>query len=1013
MTLNATVGQILLNDALPADLHDYSSSLDKKGVTELYQKLAEKHSDKFAVVAKRLQDLSRQAAYRAGGFSFDISHLKTTKVAQQTRERLSQKVRQILGGSGSDAQKQDAIRDAVDIERSGLAQKVYDEARASGNPLAMQVATGARGNPTQLSSLIGLDLAYEDASGNRVPFPILKNFSEGLSPAEYFASAFGARKGVVDTKLGTARGGYIAKQMAQLAHRLLVTQLDDDKDPAVLSGGVRGLPVDTADEDNVGALLSRTVGPYPRNTILTPRTLSDLQSRGFKRILVRSPAVGGPGDGVFARDVGVRERGRLPPLGDMVGITASQALSEKLTQGMLSSKHCLMRGSLVRMADGAAKPIEQIEPGDWVLGTNAYRVTFPVRVVSRFDNGRRLCYRTVFCPAFSGEPVAFNSTLDHKLLAGRQVWGQKEELLNHVPRMLAVGTKSRTFYAYLPIGTENRPQWRAEPLAKLAGLLTGDGCYTKSVHGVHLSCFDPTLVAAMVECLAELNLRLTKLVGQKGYYRVSQIAQAKSKRNAAGQFVEEIRNPAAQWLAARGMLGKYAHEKDLPPDIDDWTNESILDYLAGLFSADGSWYFEGKRNNGAMYFSLGMTARPIVEGVKRLLAERFGVYVGTIDANDSAGKAGKRKHTMYQFAVAQAGQVRHLTELLIDRLVGIKQQTAAAALQFVAKYHSEHRLIRRSQKAIGWQLTYDIEVEHPDHLFVLANGLIVSNSAGVKGTAPVTAGFRYVDAMLQAPESLKGAAAHAQLDGRVEKISPAPAGGAYVLIDGEQHYVPGEQTVGVKVGDNVEAGDVLSNGIPHPAEVVKHKGIGEGRRYFINKFREVLNNSGAGGHRRNIELIARGLIDHIEMQEEANHYLPGDVMSYQQLERTWEPREGYQTLEPKQAIGQYLERPVLHYTIGTKIRKHMLPELAEFGVSKIDAHTEPPPFKPVMVRAMENLSQSQDWMVKLLGSHQKRNILDAVHRGQSTDEKGTSFVPSLARGVDFGKTWPGSAIKKT
>jgi hypothetical protein len=36
---------------------------------------------------------------------------------------------------------------------------------------------------------------------------------------------------------------------------------------------------------------------------------------------------------------------------------------------------------------------------------------------------------------------------------------------------------------------------------------------------------------------------------------------------------------------------------------------------------------------------------------------------------------------------------------------------------------------RHSQTPVGDVNTYDIEVDHPDHLFVLANGLIVSNSS--------------------------------------------------------------------------------------------------------------------------------------------------------------------------------------------------------------------------------------------------------------------------------------------
>jgi hypothetical protein len=55
---------------------------------------------------------------------------------------------------------------------------------------------------------------------------------------------------------------------------------------------------------------------------------------------------------------------------------------------------------------------------------------------------------------------------------------------------------------------------------------------------------------------------------------------------------------------------------------------------------------------------------------------------------------------------------------------------------------------------------------------------------------------------------------------------------------------------------------------------------------------------------------------------------------------------------PDRALGKYLERPVLHYTIGTKVRPSVLKELKEFGVKEVVAHADPPPFEPEMIRGM-------------------------------------------------------------
>jgi len=288
--------------------------------------------------------------------------------------------------------------------------------------------------------------------------------------------------------------------------------------------------------------------------------------------------------------------------------------------------------------------------------------------------------------------------------------------------------------------------------------------------------------------------------------------------------------------------------------------------------------------------------------------------------------------------------------------------------------------------------------------------LSTKHSGGVAGESKTVTGFPLINQLVQVPKSFSGGAAHAHVDGKVQHVEEAPAGGHYITINNEKHYVAQGINVTVKKGDEVEAGDVLSDGIPNPAEIVKHKGIGEGRKYFVKAMRDAMQSSGMTSHRRNIELLSRGLINHVRLNQEYGSYVPDDVMPYSTLEHTWEPREGYTRGVPKAAIGRYLESPVLHYTIGTKVKPSMLKDLEEFGIKELVTHADPPPFEPEMIRGMESLSHDPDWMTRGYGSGLKKSLLDAVHRGSTSDEAGTSFVPSLAKAVNFGRI-PGGAIK--
>lgn len=758
--IRTTLGQLWINEQLPPDMVDYDRVLDKKGVKKLFNELATKHPDKYKEVAQKLLRLGEDAGTTTGSYSFGLQALRQTAVAKKTLLKLEKELDLIYRANVPQKEKEKRILELAHKYRGPLVEQVLEESVKEHNPLALQALSGAKGSKINVNSLRGADILYGDHRGRAIPIPVLHSYSQGLRPHEYVAGAFGARKGVIDLANATRDAGYLAKQLNQMTHRLVV-EADEDDNPYDETTP-RGYPVETDDADSEGALLSHPIGGYKRNTVITPRILKDLKDKGHDEILVRSPMVGGPGSGgVYSKDVGYRERGRLAPRGDLVGMAAGQSISEPVTQMQISSKHCLAGDTLVRMADFSTRRICDVIAGEWVMGADVEGNTFPVQVIRVYANGEKLCYRTTF-----GRDVGICellSTKDHKVV----------------------------------------------------------------------------------------------LVGIDGLPQLTAIGSVCESRAAA-----------------------------------------------------------------------------------------------TLVSRDSV--------SMTPFA---------------------------------------------AQQPVGMLPTYDLEVDHPSHLFVLANGIIVSNSGGVVGAGHAGgSGFAYINSLVQVPKIFPGGAAHAQVDGRVNSIQEAPQGGHYVTVGSEKHYVGHQFPVTVKIGDHIEAGDTLSEGLPNPGEVVKHKGIGEGRRYLVKAFREALQSSGTGAHRRNLELMARGLINHVRLTDEVGDWVPDDVVPYHMVERNWQPREGHAVVNPKQAVGQYLERPILHYTVGTRIQPSMLKQLERHGVKQVYAHRDPPPFQPEMIRSAVNVAHDPDWMTRMLGSYQQKHLLTGVHRGDVSDESGTSFVPGLARGEHFGRT---------
>jgi len=333
-----TIGKYLLDQALPEQYRDPHRLWDAKTVGTLVATLAREQPDRYGEIMAALGRIAKEAQGSRGGVSPSIRHVRESPIWKKKREEIRQEVKNIYGDpSLSPQEKKDQLVRRMMEMAPTLTKEVYDEADKANNPFAWIVKSGMKGKPANINNLIGTPGLFADAKNRPIPIPILHGYGHGLSPSEYWAASYGGRKGTVDVKMATADAGYLSKQLVQIAHRSVVT---DDDDPDSSDDETRGLPVDLDDDDNIGTLLARSVGQYKRNTVVTANVLRNLKRQGVKRILVRSPTVGGPQDGsVYARDVGLREQGRLCVRGENPGVAAAQALSEPLAQGSISSKH--------------------------------------------------------------------------------------------------------------------------------------------------------------------------------------------------------------------------------------------------------------------------------------------------------------------------------------------------------------------------------------------------------------------------------------------------------------------------------------------------------------------------------------------------------------------------------------------------------------------------------------------------------------------------------------------------
>ena len=251
--------------------------------------------------------------------------------------------------------------------------------------------------------------------------------------------------------------------------------------------------------------------------------------------------------------------------------------------------------------------------------------------------------------------------------------------------------------------------------------------------------------------------------------------------------------------------------------------------------------------------------------------------------------------------------------------------------------------------------------------------------------------------MLLAPKVFPGGAVLAPADGRVSDIRQAPQGGWFVTVNQNTTYVPIARKITVKPGDVVQAGDTLTNGVPNPMQIVKYKGIGQGRRYFTRKLNQLLPKAGAGTLRRNLQQFSRAMINKVKITNDQGFggYYPGDIVDYDDIAQKWTPRDDSKQLPVDKAADTYLQQPTLYYSIGTRITPNVIKNLKKYDIKTITTNSNPPPFEPQFVRSKQVLSNDKHWLPRLAGERLTDSLFDAAQRGITDQYGSSSFVDKI------------------
>ncbi len=340
-----TVGRLLFNSVLPTDFPYLNEEMTNKRMSALVQNLVTHYSlDGIPKIIDKIKAFGFRYATHAG-ITWSISDVVVPKIKHEMiakgREDAAREREHYLEGLLTEDERRLSTVEIWGKVSGELRKHVVDALDAKG-PVHDMITSGARGSVVQLHQMAGMKGLITNPRGEIIEFPITSSLKEGLTPIEYFISTHGARKGLADTALNTARAGYLTRRLFDVAHDVVVLEHDcGTKDGlTIVRPGKENIGGSFADRIN-GRTLAEDAGSFSRNHLLNRDNANAIEKdTAIMSVVVRSPITCKIARGVCQQCYGVDlASGEQVDLGEAIGVIAAQAIGEPGTQLTMRTFH--------------------------------------------------------------------------------------------------------------------------------------------------------------------------------------------------------------------------------------------------------------------------------------------------------------------------------------------------------------------------------------------------------------------------------------------------------------------------------------------------------------------------------------------------------------------------------------------------------------------------------------------------------------------------------------------------
>lgn len=323
-------GRAEINHLFPAK-YAVNKQLTAKDAKELYNKIAKELPNEFPNIVHAMKQLGDTHAYDVGFTSTIADAAVNTKMRDTIFNRAEGEAAKLRVAMKPGTVRDDKISDIFEGAAKESYMHMKGQLKDKNSSFYHMVESGARGKDSQLMQMVSAPGIVMDAKNRKVPVPIKKSYSEGITTSDYFMSSYGVRKGMIDRALATSEPGALNKDIMASTSDHIITEVD--------CGTKRGMTLPITSSDVYDRLLAHDQHGHNRNTLVTPQLVSELNKKGIKDIDVRTPLRCIAPKGVCAHCAGRDEFDKLPEIGDNVGAKAGQSMSEPLSQGVLKAFH--------------------------------------------------------------------------------------------------------------------------------------------------------------------------------------------------------------------------------------------------------------------------------------------------------------------------------------------------------------------------------------------------------------------------------------------------------------------------------------------------------------------------------------------------------------------------------------------------------------------------------------------------------------------------------------------------